>query len=208
MESLEGQALDRRVEDVLGFVGEFFMNKSPVHAAAESIAQLLEEAGIDYAIAGALSLGVHGLVRATEDVDIIITPEGLDRFKQAWLGRGYVNLRPGGKAVRDTRYGVRVDFLLSGEFPGDGKPKPVAIPRPAEAAVVGERFRVLSLHKLVELKLASGMTAPHRMQDLTDVMRLIHVRKLAPAFAEQLDPYVREKFSELWAIAQHEDDDA
>jgi hypothetical protein len=103
---------------------------------------------------------------------------------------------------------VKIDFLLTGEFPGDGRPKPVAVPEPRLASVAGEKYRVLSLPALVELKLASGMTAPHRMQDLTDILRLIHVTRLARDFSEQLDPYVRDKFLELWQLAQHSDEDA
>jgi hypothetical protein len=207
MNPLEGEALDRRTDAVLEFLGAFFMNKSPVHAAAESIARLLDESGIDYAIAGAVSLAVHGFVRATEDVDIVVTREGLEKFKEHWLGRGYVNLRPGGKAVRDTRHDVKIDFLLTGEFPGDGLPKPIAVPEPRLASIAGEKYRVLSLPWLIELKLASGMTAPHRMQDLTDVLRLIHVTRIPRDFSEQLDPYVRDKFLELWQLAQHADED-
>lgn len=207
MAELQGEALDRRVDAVLDFLGAYFMNKSPVHLAAEEIARHLEEAGIDYAIAGALSLGVHGFVRATEDVDVIVTHEGLAKFKERWLGRGYVNLRAGGKPVRDTTHNVRIDFLLTGDFPGDGKPKPVAVPEPRAASISGEKYRVVSLPTLIELKLASGMTAPHRMHDLADVMRLIHVSRIPRDFAEQLNPYVREKFAELWTLAQHPDDE-
>jgi hypothetical protein len=208
MRVVQGEELDRRVDAVLDFLGSYFMKKSPVHRAAEDIARRLEEAGIDYAIAGALSLGVHGFVRATEDVDILVTSDGLEKFKERWLGRGYVNLRAGGKPVRDTVHNVRIDFLIVGDFPGDGKPKPVAMPEPAKASVAGEKYRVLSLPALVELKLASGMTAPHRMQDLTDVMRLIRVARIPREFVEQLDLYVRDKFVELWGLAQHPDDDA
>ena len=204
---LDGRALDRRVDAVLEFLGAFFMGKSPVHLAAEEIAARLEEAGIDYAIAGALSLGVHGFVRATEDVDLIVTRDGLEQFKARWLGRGYLNLRAGGKSIRDTVHNVKIDFLIAGDFPGDGKSKPVAIPEPGPASVAGEKYRVISLPTLIELKLASGMTAPHRMQDLTDVLRLVHLNQLPATYAAQLDPYVRDKFAELWQLAQHPDDE-
>ncbi len=202
-----GEALDRRVDAVLDFLGDYFMSKSPVHQAADEIARHLEEAGIDYAIAGALALGVHGFVRATEDVDIIVTRDGLERFKERWLGRGYVNVRAGGKPVRDTTHNVRIDFLLTGDYPGDGKPKPVVVPEPKAASILGEKYRVVSLPTLIELKLASGMTAPHRMQDLSDVMRLIHTAHIPRDFADRLDPFVRDKFDELWQIAQHPDEE-
>jgi hypothetical protein len=54
---------------------------------------------------------------------------------------------------------------------------------------------------LVELKLASGMTAPHRLKDLADVLELIRARHLPADFAESLHPYVREKFAELHRAA-------
>jgi hypothetical protein len=207
VQELRGEALDRRMDEVLSFLGAFFMKESPVHLAAEEIARHLQDAGIDYAIAGALSLGVHGFVRATEDVDVIVTREGLAKFKERWLGRGYVNVRAGGKPVRDTTHNVKIDFLITGDFPGDGKPKPVVVPEPQAASIAGDKYRVISLPTLIELKLASGMTAPHRMQDLVDVQRLIHATRIPRDFAAQLDPYVREKFAELWELAQHPDDE-
>jgi len=183
------------------------MNESPIQKAAHAIARELEQRGIEYAIAGALALAAHGLVRATEDVDVLIDRDGLARFKDACLGKGYVNLRPGGKAVRDTVHGVRIDFLIRGDFPGDGAPKPVAFPEPASAGTSAGGLRVLTLPWLVELKLASGMTAPHRLQDLADVQRIIGVRALPADFAEQLDPYVQAKFLELWQSVQNPPDD-
>jgi hypothetical protein len=77
---------------------------------------------------------------------------------------------PGSKGLRDTGHGVAIDILITGEYPEDGQPKPVAFPHPSDAAVEGERFRVLALPRLVELRLASGMTAPHRLKDPADVL--------------------------------------
>jgi hypothetical protein len=195
------------LEAVLDRLGAFFMGDSPLHRAAAALASHLDDLGIDHAIAGALCLGVHGVVRATEDVDVLVSREGLARFKQEWLGRGYVDLRPGGKAIRDTVHGVKIDFLLVGDYPGDGKPKPVSFPDPSAASVPSGSFRVLSLPRLVELKLASGMTAPHRLQDLADVLRLIESAQLPRELADELDPYVRSKYDELWRAAQHPADD-
>ena len=152
-----------------------------------------------------MALGAHGYERVTTDVDVLLTREGLERFKRDNLGRGYVEKFPGSKGLRDTENGVAIDVLLAGDFPGDGRPKPVAFPDPAAAAVVGERFRILALPTLVELKLASGMTAPHRLKDLADVLELIRVARLPEAFAETLNPYVRDKYEELWRAAQTED---
>jgi hypothetical protein len=207
MEPRGDEVRTERFQAVLERMGVYFTGASPLHAAAEQIARPLAEMRIDYAIAGALCLAAHGVVRATEGVDILIGREDLERFKQAWLGRGYRNVREGGKAVRDTVNGVKVDFLIEGDYPGDGKPKPVRFPAPALAAAEVGRLRVLDLPHLVELKLASGMTAAHRLQDLADVLRLIEVAKLPRDLAERLDPYVRAKYLELWDAAQHPEDD-
>lgn len=178
------------------------MGKSPLHLAAAALARRFDELGIDYAIAGALALGVHGHERLTSDVDVLITREGLARFKSASLGRGYVDVFPGSKGVRDTANDVRIDFILAGDYPGDGKPKPVVFPDPAGAGVeAGKLFRVLTLETLLELKLASGMSAPHRLNDLGDVISLIRSAKLERSLGDRLDVSVREKYRELWDAA-------
>ena len=60
-------------------------------------------------------------------------------------------------------------------------------------------IRYLSLPKLVELKLASGMTGGiHRMKDFTDVIALIETLRALRRFADELNPYVRDKYLELW----------
>jgi len=56
--------------------------------------------------------------------------------------------------------------------------------------------------RFTELKLASRMAAPHRGKDLVDVQELIRSAGLARAVADELEPWVREKFVELWQLAQ------
>ena len=112
----------------------------------------------------------------------------------------------GARGVRDVGSGVRIDFIVAGEFPGDGKSKPVAFPDPAslrgESATVEQNgIRYLGLVTLIELKLASGMTSPGRLRDLSDVLELIRVLGLDEGFAERLSPYVRGKYVELWRAA-------
>ncbi|MCO6454567.1 MAG: hypothetical protein J5I93_04545 [Pirellulaceae bacterium] len=64
-----------------------------------------------------------------------------------------------------------------------------------------------TLATLLELELASGMTAPHRPRDLDDVIQLIRANGLPRTYAERLDPYVRAKFEELWDAAQYRDEE-
>ena len=196
------QTLSRVLDDA----EEYFMGRSRLHEAARELARLFEAEGIPYAVGGALALGVHGRRRLTEDVDVLIRPQDLLAFKRNWLGRGYVEITPGLKAIRDTQRNVKIDFLLTGDYPGDGIKKPIAFPDPTTQPTEADGFRVLSLDTLIELKLASGMTAAHRGQDLVDVMELIRARNLPREHAERLHEYVRPKYSELWVLAQTRDD--
>jgi hypothetical protein len=62
------------------------------------------------------------------------------------------------------------------------------------------------LARLVELKLASGLSAPDRPRDFADVIQLIRKNSLGEHFADQLHPYVQPKFRELWGYAQRPSD--
>lgn len=181
------------------------MGDADVHRALVKLTGVLDAAQIPYAIVGAMALNEYGYRRVTTDVDVLLTREGLEALKAQVLGRGYLEKFPGSKGLRDTENGVTIDILIAGDYPGDGKPKAVRFPDPATVALRGERGAFLPLARLLELKLASGMSAPHRLKDLADVLELIRAVSLPRSTADDLDPSVRAKFLELWDAAQHED---
>lgn len=194
--------MDEPLDRVTREADAFLMRQSKVHHTLERVARALAEVQADFAIAGALAVGERGHLRLTVDVDLLVTPDGLERFKERWLGRGYVEKFAGSRGVRDSETGVTIDFLVAGEFPGDGLPKSVVFPAPETVAADANGRRVLDLRTLVELKLASGISAADRLQDLADVLALIRANGLAQDFAAQLDASVRDKFGELWRAAQ------
>jgi hypothetical protein len=175
-----------------------FRHDSSVFRTLRKIARRLEAMGVPYAVAGGMSLDAHGYRRLTVVVDILVTREGLRTIHAELEGLGYVPPFTGSKNLRDTENGVRIEFLIAGEFPGDGKPKPVAFPDPAQVGVEIDGVRYLSLPSLIELKLASGMTNPGRLKDLGDVQELIKAIGLRAELAEELNPYVRDRYLELW----------
>jgi hypothetical protein len=195
-------SVERRMLEGLDFSARFFMGQSEVDKALLALTERLRAEQIPYAIVGAMALNAYGYRRVTEDVDVLLTAEGLARFKERYLGRGYMERFAGSKGLRDTENSVAIDVVLAGDFPGDGKPKPVSFPDPAACAEQGEKVALVPITMLVELKLASGMTAPHRLKDLADVLELIRARDLPENFVTNLDPFVREKFAELWTAAQ------
>ena len=186
--------LERRpsIADMYEEARRYFMGKGILNKTLARLSNDLEAHDIDYAVIGAAALLAHGYPRLTEDIDLVMTAEGLQKFHDELVGRGYVAAFPGArKRLRSTMDNVIIEVMTTGEYPGDGKPKPVSIPRPAEAATEIDGIKFVTLEKLIELKLASGISAPHRLKDLADVQELIKIRKLDADFALRLDPYVR-----------------
>jgi hypothetical protein len=187
-------------------VDEFFMKRGRVHETLERIARRLADQQVPYAVLGGMAMTAHGFVRPTDDVDILTTADGLETIHRQLVGRGYVPAFPGArKTLRDTDTGVKVDFITAGEYPGDGKPKPVRFPDPADASVQVEGKSVIMLPKLIELKLASGSSASHRMRDLSDVQDLIAALALPRSLGDSLDASVRDEYFRIWDAAQTPD---
>ena len=201
-------ATERSVEEMLRESDDFFSGRGPIHTTLRRLADRLDREHISYAIIGGMALYLLGYVRQTVDLDILLSKDGLERFRERLVGRGYVPAFGGAaKSFRDTETGVRIDFIGAGEYPGDGKPKPVSFPDPAESSVTAGDYRVISLEKLIELKLASGLSASHRqLVDLADVQRLIEELSLPVELSERLDPSVRSEYRRLWSLAQLRDE--
>jgi len=181
----------------------FFMGKSLLNNALRRIALDLDSHGIDYSAIGAIALNQHGYRRFTEDIDLLLTKKGLEKFRQELIGLGYRPAFEGStRRFRTAAENVPIEIITAGEYPGDGLPKPVKFPDPVESFVVIDGIKTVTLEKLIELKLASGMTAPDRLKDLADVQELIKVKSLDASFAERLDSSVRGRFLELQEAVQ------
>ena len=61
-----------------------------------------------------------------------------------------------------------------------------------------EGIRVVRLERLIELKLASATSAPHRLRDMADVQDLIMRLELPLALAEHLNSSVQAAYWDLW----------
>jgi hypothetical protein len=206
-----GQRTPERARELarsLDYCWRFFMGDAEVQRAVEKLVAILEAEGLPYAIIGALALNEYGHKRVTVDVDLVMREDDLRRFKQKWLNNGYAERSPGTGKLIDTELGVHIDVLSTGRFPGDDKPKPIAFPDPATTAVRGRPFALLPIERWIELKLASGMVAAHRLKDLADVQELIRSARLPRALTDTLHPWVRAKFLELFdAVARGEAED-
>jgi len=199
--------LDMDVDRAMREAAMYFEEKNTVHLSLRSITEKLDALNIPYVVVGGMAMFLHGYRRFTEDVDLLVTPEGLKAIHEALEGRGYLPPFTGSKQLRDTVNGVRIEFLVTGGFPGDGKPKPVAFPDPVECSQLIGNMRCLKLENLLELKLASGMTNPGRLKDLADVQEMIRHLNLPLKQVDSLNPYVQEKFREMWNAVRNNKSD-
>jgi hypothetical protein len=137
----------------------------------------LEAAGIPYAVAGGNAVAAwvsrvdEAAVRNTQDVDILIRREDLDRVKEALAAAGFV-----------YRHAKSVDMFLDGPnakardavhivFAGEKvRPEYTAAAPAVEESQSEPAFRVLSLNAVVRMKLTS-----FRDKDRTHVRDLIDV---------------------------------
>lgn len=187
------------VQEVYAEARRYFMGEGKLNDALDRLVSDLSQHEIDYLVIGAVALTAYGYRRFTEDIDLILTRENLEKFHNELIGLGYVPAFPGArKRLRSTRDGTPIEIIAAGEYPGDGKPKPVKFPDPIDQFSEIDGIRYPTLQKLIELKLASGISAPDRLKDLADVQELVKASGLSRELGEDLDPYVREKYFELF----------
>ena len=130
----------------------FFRGKGMLNKALLKIAADLDREEIDYVAIGAIALNRHGYRRFTEDIDLLLTRDGLEVFRERLIGRGY---RPAFESATKkfrTTDKVPIEIITSGEYPGDGLPKPVVFPDPADHVVVIGGVKTIWLEKMIELK--------------------------------------------------------
>lgn len=176
----------------------YFQSGGSVHETVARISRRLDDIGVPFVVVGGIAMFHHGFRRFTEDVDLLVTSADLETIHEKLDGLGFVRPFAASKNLRDAANGVKIEFLITGEFPGDGKPKPVAFPHPNDVFEVRDGIKVLQLPRLIELKLASYMTGKARSKDLGDVEELIRSLKLSKDLAAQLNPYVATLFIQKW----------
>jgi hypothetical protein len=175
------------------------MKADPVHQTLFDLARRLKESKIDYALIGGMALNLYGYERMTTGIGILMTPEGLERFRGSFVGLGYTPAFTGAKkGFRNAETGVKVEIITTGDYPGDGLPKEVDFPDPASVSREIDGVSVVRLETLIELKLASGLSAPHRIRDLGDVQQLIELLSLPKELASSLKASVRSEYLRLW----------
>jgi hypothetical protein len=192
------QAMSQDLEWAMTQGSLFFEDRGKVQESLRRITNRLEEAGISYAVAGGMALYLHGYRRYTEDIDILVTRDAAQSIYDNLEGRGYVRPFAMSKNLRDTESGVKIEFLLTGDYPGDGKPKAISFPDPSQVGETIMGVKVVRLPTIIGLKLASWLTGQGRTKDRSDVEELIKAFSLSEGFVTQVDPYSQQAYLDVW----------
>jgi hypothetical protein len=182
-------------------IGMFFQGTDAVHQTMNKIAADLVKAHIPYAIVGGMAVNAHRHGRTTDDVDVLLTEEGFAQFRRLYVPKTYGKVPKRSKRFLDPTNGVTFDILVTGLFPGTGKPGPISYPDPAAVSETIENIRVVGLPTLIQLKLAAG-----RHQDYADVVNLIRVHDLDESFQARLHPAVQRDYIECLEEKRREEE--
>jgi hypothetical protein len=190
-----------RVGNRIKDVDMFFQKNDPVHKTMRRTVKNLEKAKIPYALIGGMAVNLHGSRRTTNDVDILLTAEGLAEFRRRFVPKHYDATPQRSRRFTDRKNQVIIDFLVTGLYPGNAQPGPIAFPDPTAVRTTIEGWEVVNLAVLVELKLAA-----RRYQDFADVVSLIRAHQLDESFADRLHPSVRGDYIECLEEKRREDE--
>lgn len=137
----------------------------------KSITSALNNAGIEYAVCGGWAMAIHGLMRATMDIDLLVLADDVKRIWEIAQTLGYdveglplhfdVEIRRISKIDRETKKLYTLDLLLVGDNMTD-----VWESREKMKWKEGDSW-VVSREGLIKMKELAG-----RKQDLLDIENL------------------------------------
>jgi hypothetical protein len=157
--------------------------------AARRIARRLEADGIPYALGGDLALETHDCPIWRALVEVVTTEAGLRAIRERLVGSGYSYFTERGEhRLRDDSSEATIEVTI-GEVC---------------AQISADGDRIMRLSKLIELRLFSAGTVPHRyLRDLGDVQTLIQTYKLPREIGDEIDESVRDVYYSNWDLSQN-----
>ncbi len=137
----------------------------------EAIAAL-DSVGARFALIGGLALAPHKVVRATQDVDLLVDADLADAVDQALATLGYRCLHRSADAANYLRGDQRLDFLYAHRQAA----RQILQAAPQLNTPFGT-LHVVSAEGLIAFKLQGWVNDPRRRQDLEDIRALIRANR-------------------------------
>jgi hypothetical protein len=150
--------------------------------------QILERAGIPYAVIGGNAVAAwvseadEAAVRNTQDVDILLRREDLERAKVSFAAEGFVYKHTLGIDMFLDGVGAKARDAVHIVFAGEKVRPEYAMPAPdVEDSKPAATFKVVNLGALVRMKLTS-----FRIKDQMHLLDMIGVELIDSAWVAQL----------------------
>lgn len=143
------------------------------------VADALNGIGAASGLIGGLALASYRVVRATQDIDLLVDADRADDIDAALRVLGYSAVHRDADAATYLRTDERVDLLYAS--------RPIARRLLAGAREVRTAFgalRVVSAEGLIAFKLQGFVNDPARTQDLEDIRRLLRANAATLDVAE------------------------
>jgi hypothetical protein len=134
----------------------------------QELLESLASAGVSHAVIGGLAVNIHGHVRATHDLDLLIAVEDEPAVHHLMGALGYEAIDRRADLSSYVRGHERVDFLhaqheISRKLLSESEPLPfLALTMP-----------VISLEGLFAFKIQALNDDPRRLRDLSDMLELL-----------------------------------
>jgi len=159
----------------------------------------LEAAGIPYAVIGGNAVMAwveqvdEAAVRFTQDVDLVLRREDLDRACEALAKAGFVHRRSAGIEMFLDGPGAKARDAVHVIFSGEKvRPEYVSAAPDVAESVSFKSFRVLALEAVVRMKLTS-----HRDKDKTHVRDMIGVGLVDTTWPARFPPELATRLQHL-----------
>jgi predicted nucleotidyltransferase len=136
------------------------------------VARTLRRIGRPFALIGGLALASYKVVRATQDVDLLVAADDADDIESALLRLGYRCLHRNADAANYARDDERIDLLYAS--------RPIArrlLADAVEATTSLGRLRVVSVEGIIGFKLQGWVNDAARTQDLEDIRALLRANR-------------------------------
>lgn len=193
----------------LTFVGEQLWRRigesmDRVERRLQRMIAILEAAGVPFAIVGGNAVRIWvaqvdpGAVRATNDIDVLIRSEDLDRVKRVMAEHGYQHHKAAGLDMflenqeDSARFAIHIVLANRQTKDSDFEANP-----DVEPAVMGEGIRTLPLEQLVRMKLNS-----YRLKDRVHLLDMIEVGLIDASWADRFPSPLSER---LRSLIEHPD---
>lgn len=136
------------------------------------IISVLDGINVPFALIGGLALALHKVIRATQDVDILVGAENAEKIDKVLTSLGYDCLYRSTEAGNYLRGDERLDLLYAH--------RPIARHLLTDATAHKTAFgklRVIGAEGLIGFKLQGWINDPHRTQDLEDIRALLRANR-------------------------------